>query len=276
MPWTTEPPLVRGVRLRAGAWGSTSPEAGRCIPGISMPPRRSSAAPCSTSCASGRGDLPLNEGLLAEVEIVIPGGFLNPDFPDDPAACPAVVGGNVETSQRVVDLLLIGLGLQANSQGTMNNLLFGNERFGYYETIGGGGGAGPGRRRARRTHVHMSNTAITDPEILERRYPGAPARVLAASRVGRGRGTPRRRRPGAGGRVPCAPHRSRCSPSAARSHPGGSKAARVARRASKPSAKPTASRRPSHPSPPYQCSPDASSASKHWAAAVGERLRRSD
>jgi len=116
-------------------------------------------------------DLPLNEGLLDPVEIEIPHGLLNPDFPADPSACPAVVGGNVETSQRVVDVLLEALGLRAHSQGTMNNFLFGTDDFGYYETIGGGSGAGPHGHGLSGTHVHMSNTAITDPEILERRFP---------------------------------------------------------------------------------------------------------
>ncbi len=116
-------------------------------------------------------DLPLNEGLLAAVQIEIPSGILNPEFTDDPSRCPAVVGGNVETSQRVVDVLLEALGLQANSQGTMNNFLFGTREFGYYETIGGGSGAGPGWDGLSGTHVHMSNTAITDPEILEHRFP---------------------------------------------------------------------------------------------------------
>lgn len=115
--------------------------------------------------------IPLNEGLLEDVDLVLPRGLLNPEFVEDPAKCPAVVGGNVETSQRVVDVLLRALGLQANSQGTMNNILFGTEAFGYYETIGGGSGAGPGWAGMSGTHVHMSNTAITDPEVLERRYP---------------------------------------------------------------------------------------------------------
>jgi 5-oxoprolinase (ATP-hydrolysing) len=115
--------------------------------------------------------LPLNEGLLRPVEIRIPPGMLNPPFPDDPAAAPAVVGGNVETSQRVVDTLLKALGLAACSQGTMNNLLFGNARFGYYETVCGGAGAGPGFHGASAVHTHMTNTRITDPEVLEHRYP---------------------------------------------------------------------------------------------------------
>ena len=116
-------------------------------------------------------DLPLNEGLMRPIEIVLPSGtMLNPDFSGDPARDPAVVGGNVEVSQRLVDTLIKALQLQACSQGTMNNLLFGNERFGYYETIAGGAGAGAGYDGASALHTHMTNTAITDPEILELRY----------------------------------------------------------------------------------------------------------
>jgi 5-oxoprolinase (ATP-hydrolysing) len=115
--------------------------------------------------------LPLNEGLLRDVELVLPEGLLNPPFPADPAAAPAVVGGNVETSQRLVDTLLKALGVLACGQGTMNNVLFGNERFSYYETVCGGAGAGPGFRGADAVHTHMTNTAITDPEVLEHRYP---------------------------------------------------------------------------------------------------------
>ncbi len=116
-------------------------------------------------------NLPLNEGMLRPVEIKLPGCFLNPGFPDDPRQCPAVVGGNVETSQRMVDVLLSAFGLVAQSQGTMNNVLFGDDTFGYYETVGGGSGAGDGFDGASGVHVHMTNTAITDPEILEHRYP---------------------------------------------------------------------------------------------------------
>ena len=89
----------------------------------------------------------------------------------DPPAGAAVVGGNVETSQRVVDVLLAAMGRAAASQGTMNNLAFGDERFGYYETIGGGAGAGPGFAGASGVHVHMTNTRITDPEVLESQTP---------------------------------------------------------------------------------------------------------
>jgi 5-oxoprolinase (ATP-hydrolysing) len=116
--------------------------------------------------------VPLNEGLLEPVDLLVPpGSLLDPPFPDDPALAPAVVGGNVETSQRVVDTLLKALGLAACSQGTMNNVLFGDERIGYYETVCGGCGAGPGFDGASAVHSHMTNTRITDPEVLEHRYP---------------------------------------------------------------------------------------------------------
>jgi 5-oxoprolinase (ATP-hydrolysing) len=115
--------------------------------------------------------LPLNEGLLTPVELRIPPGILDPPFPDDPALAPAVVGGNVETSQRLVDTLIKALGLAACGQGTMNNTIFGDDRFGYYETVCGGAGATARRDGASAVHTHMTNTRITDPEILEQRYP---------------------------------------------------------------------------------------------------------
>jgi 5-oxoprolinase (ATP-hydrolysing) len=121
--------------------------------------------------ASAGSPLPLNEGLLRPVEIDLPRGMLNPGFPEDPREAPAVVGGNVETSQRVVDTLLKALGLAACSQGTMNNVLFGTERFGYYETVCGGSGATAGHDGASAVHSHMTNTRATDPEVLEARYP---------------------------------------------------------------------------------------------------------
>jgi 5-oxoprolinase (ATP-hydrolysing) len=128
-------------------------------------------------------DLPLNEGLLADVDLVIPdGSMLSPDFTQ--AILPAVVGGNTEVSQRVVDTLLKALKLQACSQGTMNNFLFGSERFGYYETICGGTGAGPGFHGASAMHSHMTNTAITDPEVIERRYPARLHRFAIRSGSG--------------------------------------------------------------------------------------------
>ena len=100
----------------------------------------------------------------------------------DPPPGSAVVGGNVETSQRVVDVLLGALGLAAASQGTMNNVAFGDARFGYYETIGGGAGAGPDFDGASGVHVHMTNTRITDAEVLETRFPVRLVALRAAPR----------------------------------------------------------------------------------------------
>ena len=116
-------------------------------------------------------ELPLNEGLMRAVEIILPeNSLLNPS-PDA-----AVVGGNVSTSQRIVDVILKAFGNTAASQGCMNNITFGNENFGYYETIAGGAGAGidsndTGFDGADAVHTHMTNTLITDPEVIERRYP---------------------------------------------------------------------------------------------------------
>ncbi len=116
-------------------------------------------------------DIPLNAGVLAPVEIVLPRCFLNPEGNSDARQCPAVAAGNVETSQRIVDTIFGALGMVAASQGTMNNLLMGNSRFGYYETICGGAGAGPTFDGADAVHTNMTNTRLTDPETLESRYP---------------------------------------------------------------------------------------------------------
>ena len=116
-------------------------------------------------------DIPLNQGVLAPIRLVLPECLLNPPAGPSPEQCPAVVGGNVETSQRVVDVILGALGLAAASQGTMNNLLFGNGSTGYYETICGGSGATPEADGADAVHTHMTNTRATDPEVLEQRYP---------------------------------------------------------------------------------------------------------
>ncbi len=113
--------------------------------------------------------IPLNAGCLAPVTLVIPPGSLL-----DPPPGAAVCGGNVETSQRVVDVLLGALGLAAASQGTMNNLTFGpisGDGAAYYETICGGAGATPHAAGASAVHTHMTNTRITDPEVLEARFP---------------------------------------------------------------------------------------------------------
>ncbi|MBX3412302.1 MAG: hydantoinase B/oxoprolinase family protein [Pirellulales bacterium] len=139
-------------------------------------------------------DIPLNQGVLAPVEIVLPECLLNPPEREAAADCAAVVGGNVETSQRVVDALLGALGVAAASQGTMNNLLFGDATFGYYETICGGSGATPEADGADAVHTHMTNTRLTDPEVIERRY---PVRVREFS-IRRGSGGRGRRRGGDG------------------------------------------------------------------------------
>jgi 5-oxoprolinase (ATP-hydrolysing) len=110
--------------------------------------------------------IPLNEGCLKPIQLIVPeGSMLNPRYPA------AVVAGNVETSQAVVDCLYGALGVLAGSQGTMNNFTFGNERYQYYETICGGSGAGPGFGGASVVQTHMTNSRLTDPEILESRYP---------------------------------------------------------------------------------------------------------
>jgi 5-oxoprolinase (ATP-hydrolysing) len=110
--------------------------------------------------------IPLNAGCLDPLTITIPANtLLSPTYPA------AVVGGNVETSIRVVDTIAAALKLLAGSQGTMNNFTFGNEHFGYYETICGGAGAGPDFHGTSAIHTHMTNTRITDPEVLEQRYP---------------------------------------------------------------------------------------------------------
>ncbi|HET6424517.1 MAG TPA: hydantoinase B/oxoprolinase family protein [Planctomycetaceae bacterium] len=115
--------------------------------------------------------LPLNGGVLEPITIVLPECLLNPPEREDSALCPAMVGGNVETSQRVVDVLLGAFDLAAASQGTMNNLTFGDGTFGYYETICGGAGATATQHGADAVHTHMTNTRLTDPEVIERRYP---------------------------------------------------------------------------------------------------------
>jgi 5-oxoprolinase (ATP-hydrolysing) len=121
--------------------------------------------------ASIADQLPLNSGLSRCLRFILPPGLLNPPRKTPIGSSPAVAAGNVETSQRVVDVILGALGNHAASQGTMNNFLFGNDRFGYYETIGGGVGAAEGYQGASAVHSHMTNTRLTDPEVLEARYP---------------------------------------------------------------------------------------------------------
>jgi 5-oxoprolinase (ATP-hydrolysing) len=111
-------------------------------------------------------EIPLNAGCLKPLEVVIPEGcMLRPRYPA------AVVAGNVETSQCITDTLYGALGVLAASQGTMNNFTFGNERYQYYETVAGGSGAGPGFDGADVVQTHMTNSRLTDPEVLEWRFP---------------------------------------------------------------------------------------------------------
>jgi 5-oxoprolinase (ATP-hydrolysing) len=111
-------------------------------------------------------DIPMNAGCLRPINIVIPKrSMLSPEFPS------AVVAGNVETSQAVTNCLFGALGALAAAQGTMNNLNFGNTRYQYYETICSGSPAGPGFNGTDAVHTHMTNTRLTDPEVLEFRYP---------------------------------------------------------------------------------------------------------
>ena len=116
-------------------------------------------------------DVPLNAGVLQPITLIIPPGILNPPAGPTPETTPAVVGGNVETSQRIVNALFGAFELAAASQGTMNNLTFGDDTFGYYETICGGAGATATADGADAVHTHMTNTRLTDPEILEQRFP---------------------------------------------------------------------------------------------------------
>jgi 5-oxoprolinase (ATP-hydrolysing) len=111
-------------------------------------------------------EIPLNAGCLKPLEVLIPErSMLNPRYPA------AVVAGNVETSQCVTDALYGALGVLAASQGTMNNFTFGNQRYQYYETIAGGSGAGPGFDGTDVVQTHMTNSRLTDPEVLEWRFP---------------------------------------------------------------------------------------------------------
>ncbi len=127
--------------------------------------------------------IPLNAGCMRPVKLRIPEASLL-----SPSPTSAVAAGNVETSQRIVDVVLGALGRSAASQGTMNNLTFGNDQFGYYETIAGGAGGTPNGPGASGVHTHMTNTRITDPEVLEARFPVRLRRFsLRAGSGGQGR-----------------------------------------------------------------------------------------
>ncbi|WP_082831064.1 hydantoinase B/oxoprolinase family protein [Pseudovibrio sp. W64] len=112
------------------------------------------------------GHIPMNAGCLRPINIVVPeGSMLRPHYPA------AVVAGNVETSQHITNAMFAALGAMANSQGSMNNLTFGNDTYQYYETLCSGSPAGPGFNGTDGVHVHMTNSRLTDPEVLEFRYP---------------------------------------------------------------------------------------------------------
>ncbi len=131
--------------------------------------------------------LPMNSGALRPIDLRIPLGILNPITDQPLEQRPAVGAGNVETSQRIVDVLLGALGMCAASQGTMNNLLLGDKDFGFYETLAGGTGATSTANGADAVHSHMTNTRLTDPEVMEQRYP-LRIRQLAIRRGSGGQG----------------------------------------------------------------------------------------
>jgi 5-oxoprolinase (ATP-hydrolysing) len=134
-------------------------------------------------------DIPLNAGCLKPLEVEIPEGcMLRPRYPA------AVVAGNVETSQCITDALYGALGVLAASQGTMNNFTFGNQRYQYYETVAGGSGAGADFDGADVVQTHMTNSRLTDPEVLEWRFPV----LLESFAIRRGSGGRGRRRGGHG------------------------------------------------------------------------------
>ena len=116
-------------------------------------------------------NIPMNEGVMKPLKLILPAGtMLSPRYPA------AVIAGNVETSQAVTSALLLALGVQAASQSTMNNTTWGNAKYQYYETICGGSGAGllrngQGHAGTSGVHTHMTNSRLTDPEVLEWRYP---------------------------------------------------------------------------------------------------------
>lgn len=153
---------VQGARLIVNCQGSSDADDGNA--NAPLPVVRA-AVMYALRCAMAT-PLPLNDGFLEAVELRVRGpSLLSPEYPM------AVVAGNVETSQAISDALLVALGAMAESQGTMNNCSFGNASFQYYETLAGGAGAGPGFVGADAVHTHMTNSRITDAEIMERRLP---------------------------------------------------------------------------------------------------------
>ena len=146
---------------------STSPAPRRSSTATSTPHRRSStAAVLYVFRTLVAADIPLNDGCLRPLRLVIPAGsMLAPVYPA------AVVAGNVETSQAITGTLYVALGVQAEGSGTMNNITFGNDRHQYYETVASGSGAGDGFAGESVVQTHMTNSRLTDPEVLEWRFP---------------------------------------------------------------------------------------------------------
>ena len=215
-------------------------------------------------------DIPLNAGCLKPLEVIIPeGSMLAPRYPA------AVVAGNVETSQAIVDTLFGALGVSGAAQGTMNNFTFGDETRQYYETICGGAGAGPGYDGASAVHTHMTNTRLTDPEVLEWRFPV----LLDSFSIRRGSGgagrASRRRRGRAPHPLPRGDDRDhpvRPSPRAALRH-GGRRAGPG--RAQRGRSAPTARSRSCRARRGSTCARATSSSSKRRAAAAMENLPNS-
>jgi 5-oxoprolinase (ATP-hydrolysing) len=160
-------PIEVSIRVTAGRLVIDFAGTGAVHPGNLNAPRAVTVAAVLyvLRCLVG-APIPLNAGCLAAVDLVIPPRSLL-----DPGPGRAVCGGNVETSQRIVDVLLGALGVAAASQGTMNNLTLGDDARAYYETIAGGAGATARASGASAVHTHMTNTRITDPEVLEARFP---------------------------------------------------------------------------------------------------------
>ena len=155
--------IGRGRKDLTFDFAGTSGQQDSCF---NAPPSVTTAAVYYVMRCLLQADIPLNAGVLRHVRLKLPAGSMI-----NPARDAAVAAGNVEVSQMVVDALLGALKVSAGAQGTMNNLTFGNSAHQYYETICGGGGAGPAHAGARAVHTHMTNTRITDVEVLEDRYP---------------------------------------------------------------------------------------------------------
>jgi len=155
--------IDRAARSASVDFSGTSPELGD---NFNAPPAVVHAAVLYVFRTLVSGDIPMNSGCFAPIELYIPeGSLLAPRYPA------ATVAGNVETSQAVTDALYGALGVMAASQGTMNNFTFGDATRQYYETVAGGSGAGPGFDGTASVQTHMTNSRLTDPEVLEHRFP---------------------------------------------------------------------------------------------------------